>query len=62
MIITAIPSVTPRIEITVITETNERFGFKYRRARKRENREVTWERVVRAGVEDGVVLVPQSRD
>jgi hypothetical protein len=41
MIITAMPRVTPRIEITVITETKERFGFRYRRARKRENREVT---------------------
>jgi hypothetical protein len=50
MIITAIPSVTPRIEITVITETNERFGFRYRRARKRENREVTWGGFAGAGV------------
>jgi hypothetical protein len=28
MIKTAIPSVTPRMDITVITETNDRFGFK----------------------------------
>jgi hypothetical protein len=28
---TATPKVTPMVEITVITETKVRFGFKYRR-------------------------------
>jgi hypothetical protein len=51
MIITAMPRVTPRMEITVMTETNERFGFRYRRARKREKREVTVD-------SDGLVLAP----
>jgi len=31
---TATPSMTPRIETSVITEATERFGFKYFKARK----------------------------
>ena len=36
------PSITPRIEISVMIERNVRFGFKYRNARNRLNGSFNW--------------------
>src|SRR5438552_18227196 len=39
---TVTPSITPRIEISVMIERNVRFGFKYRNARNRLNGSFNW--------------------